>query len=155
MKDSLPKLFNTFPKADLVVKAVEDYREKSAGIAFYQGPSLEGNRPGIYYVNLYKMEDNPKYKMEALAYHEGIPGHHMQIAIAKELEELPKFRRTGGFTAYVEGWGLYSELLPKEIGFYQDPYSDFGRLSMELWRATRLGCGHGHSLEKVEPRKSN
>lgn len=138
MEDFLPKMFNTLPKAKLQVKAVEEYREKSAGIAFYQGPSLYGNRPGIYYVNLYKMEDNPIYKMEGLAYHEGLPGHHMQIAIKTELENLPKFRRTGGYTAYSEGWGLYSELLPKEFGFYKDPYSDFGRLTMELWRAARL-----------------
>lgn len=138
MKEKLPNLFEIFPKADLIVKPVEAFREKSAGIAFYTGPSVQGNRPGTYYVNLYKMADNPKYKMEALAYHEAIPGHHMQIAIARELEHLPMFRRTGGFTAYSEGWGLYAELLPKEIGFYTDPYSDFGRLSMELWRATRL-----------------
>lgn len=138
MKKRLPELFNRFPKAKLEVKAVEKFREKSAGIAFYNGPSLEGSRPGIYYVNLYNMADNPIYKMEALAYHEAIPGHHMQIAIATELKDLPKFRRLGGYTAYTEGWGLYSELLPKEIGFYQDPYSDFGRLSMELWRAARL-----------------
>ncbi len=138
MKASLPKMFNTFPKADLTVKAVEEYREKTAGIAFYQGPPLFGNRPGIYYVNLYKMSDTPKYELEALAYHEGIPGHHMQIAIKTELEDLPKFRRTGGYTAYSEGWGLYAERLAKDFGFYTDPYSDFGRLSMELWRASRL-----------------
>lgn len=138
MKKSLPKMFNTLPKADLEVKAVEAFREKSAGIAFYQRPSLVGNRPGKYYVNLYKMEDVSKYEMEALAYHEALPGHHMQLAIAIELEGLPKFRRTGGYTAYTEGWGLYSELLPKQFGFYEDPYSDFGRLSMELWRACRL-----------------
>jgi uncharacterized protein (DUF885 family) len=148
MKKALPKIFNTFPKAKLKVKAVEAFREKSAGIAFYQGPSMDGKRPGIYYVNLYKMEDNPKYKLEALAYHEAIPGHHMQIAIAKELKELPMFRRTGGYTAYAEGWGLYSELLPKEIGFYKDPYSDFGRLSMELWRATRLVVDTGIHAKK-------
>jgi uncharacterized protein (DUF885 family) len=148
IKPTLPKLFNTFPKAPLVVKPVEAFREKSAGTAFYSGPSLEGNRPGIYYINLYKMADNPKYKLEALTYHEAIPGHHMQIAIAKELEELPKFRRAGGFTAYVEGWGLYSELLPKEIGFYQDPYSDFGRLAMEVWRANRLVVDTGIHVKK-------
>jgi uncharacterized protein (DUF885 family) len=148
MKATLPKMFKTFPKADLEVKAVEAYREKSAGIAFYQGPSLYGNRPGIYYVNLYKMADNPKYEMEALAYHEALPGHHMQIAIKTELEALPKFRRTGGFTAYSEGWGLYSERLPKEFGFYKDPYSDFGRLSMELWRAARLVTDTGLHAKK-------
>lgn len=138
MDRALPKMFKTFPKAKLNVKPVEPFREKSAGIAFYSAPSLEGNRPGIYYVNLYKMNDNPKYKMEALTYHEAIPGHHMQVAIQNELSGLPTFRRTSHFTAYIEGWGLYAELLPKEFGFYADPYSDFGRLSMELWRATRL-----------------
>jgi uncharacterized protein (DUF885 family) len=84
------------------------------------------------------MSDMPKYELEALDYHEGIPGHHMQRAIAQELSDMPKFRRFGSYTAYNEGWGLYTELLPKEIGLYQDPYSDFGRLAMELWRACRL-----------------
>lgn len=138
MEKALPKMFYTLPKAKLKVKAVEAYREKSAGIAFYQSPPLFGDRPGIYYVNLYDMNDVPKYKLEGLAYHEALPGHHMQNAIQSELKDLPKFRRTGGYTAYGEGWGLYSELLPKEFGFYKDPYSDFGRLSMELWRACRL-----------------
>lgn len=148
MDKALPKMFKTFPKAKLNVKPVEPFREKSAGIAFYSAPSLEGNRPGIYYVNLYKMNDNPKYKMEALTYHEAIPGHHMQIAIANELQDLPTFRKTSHFTAYVEGWGLYAELLPKEFGFYKDPYSDFGRLSMELWRATRLVVDTGIHAKK-------
>lgn len=148
MKKFLPNMFKTFPKAKLEVKAVEAFREKSAGIAFYQGPSLYGNRPGIYYVNLYKMGEAPKYEMEALAYHEAIPGHHMQIAIKTELEGLPKFRRTGGYTAYSEGWGLYSERLPKEYGFYKDPYSDFGRLSMEIWRAARLVTDTGLHAKK-------
>ncbi len=154
MKDALPKIFNTFPKAELIVKPVEAFREKSAGIAFYNGPSLEGNRPGTYYVNLYKMADNPKYKLEALAYHEAIPGHHMQIAIATELKGIPTFRKTGGFTAYSEGWGLYAELLPKEIGFYKDPYSDFGRLSMELWRATRMVVDTGIHAKKWSREKA-
>ena len=91
-----------------------------------------------YYANLYKITDMPKYQMEALAYHEGIPGHHMQIAMAQELDGIPKFRKFGGYTAYTEGWGLYSEFLPKELGYYEDPYSDFGRLAMEIWRAARL-----------------
>lgn len=154
MKQSLPKMFNTFPKAELKVKAVEAFREKSAGTAFYSGPSLEGNRPGIYYVNLYKMADNPKYMLEALAYHEGIPGHHMQIAIARELEGIPTFRKTGGYTAYSEGWGLYAELLPKEMGFYKDPYSDFGRLAMELWRATRMVVDTGIHAKKWSREKA-
>ena len=138
MKGRLDELFITKPKADLTVKAVEPFREKSAGKAFYQRPAPDGSRPGIYYANLYNMSDMPTYQMEALAYHEGIPGHHMQLSIAQELEGIPKFRKYGGYTAYTEGWGLYSELVPKEIGFYQDPYSDFGRLAMELWRAGRL-----------------
>ncbi len=139
MRPKLDELFITKPKAKLIVKPVEAFREKSAGKAFYQSPSPDGSRPGTYYANTYKMESMPKYQMEALAYHEAIPGHHMQLSIAQEMEGMPKFRRFGGnFTAYIEGWGLYSEYLPKEIGFYQDPYSDFGRLAMELWRACRL-----------------
>ncbi|WP_337840927.1 DUF885 domain-containing protein [Rheinheimera sp.] len=138
MKGRLDQLFLVKPKADLVVKAVEAFREQSAGKAFYQPPAADGSRPGTYYANLYRMNGMPKYQLEALAYHEGIPGHHMQIAIAQELENVPKFRRFGRYTAYIEGWGLYTELLPKEIGLYQDPYSDFGRLAMELWRACRL-----------------
>lgn len=138
MKSRLDELFLTKPKADLVVKAVEPFREKSAGKAFYQQPSMDGSRPGVYYANLYDMASMPSYQMEALAYHEGIPGHHMQRAISQELQGIPTFRKFGRYTAYTEGWGLYSELVPKEIGFYQDPYSDFGRLAMELWRAVRL-----------------
>lgn len=138
MKTRLPEMFGILPKADLIVKAVEPYREASAGMAFYQGPSEDGSRPGIYYVNLHDMEAVTKYEQEALAYHEALPGHHMQISISKELEDIPKFRKHGGFTAYIEGWGLYAEYLPKEFGFYQDPYSNFGRLAMELWRAARL-----------------
>lgn len=138
MRARLPQLFRTLPKAPMIVKAVEPFRERSAGKAFYQSPSADGKRPGIYYANLYRMADMPKYEMAALAYHEGIPGHHMQLAIAGELEELPRFRRYGGFTAYSEGWGLYTERLPKELGLYADPYDDFGRLTMEMTRAVRL-----------------
>jgi len=138
MKTKLDDLFITKPKADLVVKAVEPFREKSAGIAFYQVGSLDGKRPGKYYVNLSDMSSVAKYDMEALAYHEAIPGHHMERSMNQELQGTPMFRKFSGNTAYTEGWGLYSERIPKEIGFYKDPYSDFGRLSMELWRATRL-----------------
>jgi len=139
MKKRLDELFVTKPKADIVVKAVESFREKSAGNAFYQQPAPDGTRPGMFYVNLRNMQDNPTYELEALAHHEGIPGHHMQIAIAQELNGIPKFRKfSNAYTAYTEGWGLYSELTPKEIGLYADPYSDFGRLSLELWRAGRL-----------------
>ncbi len=148
MRDSLDDFFLTKPKAPLVVKAVEPFREKSAGKAFYESPALDGSRPGIYYANLYDMASMPKYQMEALAYHEGIPGHHMQLSIAQELQGLPKFRRLGGYTAYIEGWGLYCEQLPKEHGFYQDPYSDFGRLAMELFRAARLVVDTGIHAKK-------
>jgi len=138
MKGDLDDVFIKKPKADLIVKAVEPFREKTAGKAFYSRPAPDGSRPGIYYANLYSMKDMPIYQMEALAYHEGIPGHHMQLAISQELTGIPKFRKFGGYTAYTEGWGLYSEFLPKEMGYYTDPYSDFGRLAMELWRAARL-----------------
>lgn len=136
--EKLPAYFGILPQADMVVKRVEAFRERSAGKAFYQSPTPDGSRPGIYYANLYKMSDMPTYQMEALAYHEGVPGHHMQRAISVELEGVPAFQKYVSFTAYTEGWGLYSEYLPKEMGFYQDPYSDFGRLAMELWRACRL-----------------
>ena len=148
MKGRLDELFLTKPKADLNVKAVEAFREKSAGKAFYQRPSEDGTRPGLYYANLYDMRAMPTYQMEALAYHEGIPGHHMQLAIQQELKDIPKFRKFGGYTAYIEGWGLYSEFLPKEIGMYSDPYSDFGRLAMELWRACRLVVDTGIHTKK-------
>ncbi len=138
MRVLLPELFNTLPKAELVVKQVEPFREKSAGGAFYEDPALDGSRPGRYYVNTYDMDDEPVYQMEALTYHEAIPGHHMQIAIAQELKNVPKFRRYEFFTAYLEGWALYAEKLGKEAGKYEDPYSDFGRLSMEIFRAARL-----------------
>ena len=138
MKIRLPEVFNRIPKAKLEVKAVEAFREKAAGKAFYSRGAPDFSRPGYYYANLYKMSSMPVYQMEALAYHEGLPGHHMQISISQELEGVPKFRKYGRFTAYSEGWGLYSEYLPKEMGLYKDPYSDFGRLAMELWRAARL-----------------
>lgn len=138
MEARLPAFFHTLPKAHLQVKAVEAFREKSAGKAFYQSPSPDGSRPGTYYVNLYDLRDMSKTELEALAYHEGIPGHHLQRAVQTELTGLPPFRRFGGFTAYTEGWGLYSEELAKDMGAYTDPYSDFGRLGMELWRACRL-----------------
>lgn len=148
MKGKLDEMFITKPKADLNVKAVEAFREQSAGKAFYQRPSEDGTRPGLYYANLYDMKAMPTYQMEALAYHEGVPGHHMQLAIQQELKGIPKFRKFGGYTAYIEGWGLYSEYLPKEFGAYQDPYSDFGRLAMELWRACRLVVDTGIHSKK-------
>ena len=148
MKSRLDELFLRKPKADMIVKAVEPFREKSAGKAFYQAPALDGSRPGTYYANMYDIMAMPKYQMEALAYHEGIPGHHMERAMSQELENIPMFRKMGGYTAYTEGWGLYTEFIPKEMGFYSDPYSDFGRLAMELWRACRLVVDTGIHSKK-------
>jgi len=133
-----PQWFHTLPKAQLEVRAVEAWRQETASVAFYNRPAPDGSRPGIYYVNLADMTQVLKPQVEAISYHEGAPGHHFQIAYAQEIEGLPRFRRFGGYGAYSEGWGLYSELLGKEMGFYDDPYADFGRLSLELWRAARL-----------------
>lgn len=148
MEAKLPEYFGLTPKARMVVKRVEAFREQSAGKAFYQSPSKDGSRPGTYYANLFDMRSMPTYQMEALAYHEGIPGHHMQRAIAQELEGIPEFQKYVSFTAYTEGWGLYTEELGKDMGFYADPYSDFGRLAMELWRACRLVVDTGiHEMQ--------
>lgn len=133
-----PQWFSDLPESALEVRAVEPWREATASIAFYNSPAPDGSRPGIYYVNLSDMTQVLKPQIEGISYHEGAPGHHFQIAYAQEMEGLPRFRRFGGYGAYAEGWGLYSERLGKEMGFYQDPYSDFGRLSTELWRAVRL-----------------
>ncbi|VVT03062.1 DUF885 domain-containing protein [Erythrobacter sp. EC-HK427] len=138
MEARLPDYFITLPQYELRVQPVEAFREQSAGKAFYQSPAPDGSRPGTYYVNLFNLNDMSRNELEALAYHEAVPGHHMQRSIQTALGDLPPFRRFGGFTAYTEGWGLYSEELAKDMGFYTDPYSDFGRLGMELWRATRL-----------------
>ena len=138
MEAKLPEFFATLPSDPLVIKPVEAFREQSAGKAFYQRPAPDGSRPGTYYVNLYNLKDMSKNELEALAYHEGLPGHHLQLSIQTQLGDVPPFRRFGGVTAYTEGWGLYSEELGKDMGFYTDPYSDFGRLGMELWRACRL-----------------
>ncbi|MEM1155313.1 MAG: DUF885 domain-containing protein [Pseudomonadota bacterium] len=147
MYDRLPEQFGILPEADLEVRRVEAFREKTAGKAFYQRPPGDGSMPGVYYANLHNMKNMPKYQMEALAYHEGVPGHHMQLAIAGELDDVHEFQKHARFIGYIEGWGLYSELLPKEMGFYQDPYSDFGRLAMSLWRAARLVVDTGlHDL---------
>ncbi|BFT30932.1 DUF885 domain-containing protein [Alteromonas sp. D210916BOD_24] len=148
MREAIPEYFGILPKAPIVVKRVEAFREQSAGKAFYQSPAQDGSRPGIYYANLYDMKAMPTYQLEALAYHEGIPGHHMQRAIAQELEGVPQFQKFLSFTAYTEGWGLYTEELAKDMGFYKDPYSDFGRLAMELWRACRLVVDTGIHAKK-------
>ncbi|MEH6665655.1 MAG: DUF885 domain-containing protein [Brevundimonas sp.] len=133
-----PRFFHTLPEAELEVRAVEEWRQATASVAFYNRPAPDGSRPGIYYVNLADMTQVLRPQIEGISYHEGAPGHHFQIAAAMELEGVPSFRRFGGYGVYSEGWGLYSEWLGREMGFYQDPYSDFGRLSLELWRAARL-----------------
>ena len=138
IEDRLPDFFGRLPKADLVVRRVEPYREQDGAPQHYYPGSPDGSRPGVYYAHLSDMSSMAKNEMEAIAYHEGNPGHHMQISIAQELEDVPQFRTQARFTVYSEGWALYSELLAKEMGGYEDPYSDFGRLVTEIWRAIRL-----------------
>jgi uncharacterized protein (DUF885 family) len=139
IKAVLPKYFGILPKADLVVKRVEPFREQAGAAQHYFPGTPDGSRPGVYYAHLLDMKAMPKHELEVIAYHEGLPGHHMQIAIAQELTSVPTFRRQAGFGAYSEGWGLYSEWLAREMpGTYQDPYSRFGRLGSEMWRAIRL-----------------
>ena len=130
--------FNLLPKAPLDVRRVEPFRENTAGIAFYNRPSADGSRPGIYYTNLKDMTAVQKYVHTAIAYHEGAPGHHFQLALQQEMDDLPAFRKFGGYGAYIEGWALYAERVAKEMGFYEDPYEDLGRLQNEIWRAVRL-----------------
>ena len=138
INERLPEFFGTLPKADLVVKRVEPYREEDGAAQHYISGTPDGSRPGIYYMHLSDMGAMPLPQLEVIAYHEGNPGHHMQNSIALELEDVPTFRRQANFGAYGEGWGLYSELLALEMGAYEDPYSNFGRLSSEMWRALRL-----------------
>jgi uncharacterized protein (DUF885 family) len=134
----LPEEFGRLPKAPLIVKRVEAFREEAGGAAHYNSGAPDGSRPGVFYVHLADMGGTPTFELEGTAYHEGWPGHHMQISLAQEMTGQPAFRGQYGYGAYIEGWGLYSELLAKEMGFYQDPYSDFGRLGREIWRAIRL-----------------
>ncbi|MBA4800771.1 MAG: DUF885 domain-containing protein [Euryhalocaulis sp.] len=148
MMEAAPDWFGRLPKAPLEVRAVEEWREATASVAFYNRATPDGSRPGIFYVNLADMTEVLKPQVEGIAYHEGAPGHHFQVSIAQEQDGLPMFRRFGGYGAYSEGWGLYSERLGKEMGFYEDPYSDFGRLGLEIWRAARLVTDTGlHAKE--------
>ncbi len=142
---ALPRYFGRLPKSELQIKAVEAFREKNAGKAFYNAPPPDGSRPGIYYVNLYDMRNMPSTEVDALYCHEGLPGHHLQFALLSELGkgEVPPFRQFSGYTANTEGWGLYAEKLCKEMGLYTDPYRDFGRLQLELHRAIRLVVDSG------------
>jgi len=138
MEPQLPKLFGLLPKTRLEVRPTQEFREKEAASAEYNRGTADGSRPGIVYVNTYDFEHRTLVNVESTAYHEGVPGHHMQISIGQTLPGLPPFRQQAGYTAYVEGWALYAEQLGKDIGFYQDPYSDYGRLSDEMLRAIRL-----------------
>ena len=138
IEESLPEFFGRLPKAKLEVKRVEAFREVDGGAQHYASGTPDGSRPGVYYVHMSDMSGYSKTDMETVAYHEGSPGHHMQISIAQELTGVPMFRTQAGFSVYSEGWGLYSEKLAKEMGQFKDPYMDFGRLTAEMWRAIRL-----------------
>jgi prolyl oligopeptidase len=143
----LPKFFGLLPRLSYGVKPIPDYQAPASPTAYYYSGSQEAGRAGFFMANTYRLETRPKYEMEALSIHEAVPGHHLQITLAQELDNIPKFRRYGGYTAFVEGWGLYSEKLAEEMGFYKDPYSKFGQLTYEMWRACRLVVDTGmHTL---------
>ena len=138
MQVKLPELFGHLPKAPFEVVPVPDYLEKTAAPAYYEHGTADGSRPGRLFINTYQATERNLYDVEVIAYHEGLPGHHLQISIAQELQSVPDFRKYASYTAFEEGWGLYAEQLGKEAGFYQDPYSDYGRLEADMWRAIRL-----------------
>jgi uncharacterized protein (DUF885 family) len=146
-QEAMPRWFARLPKASCEVRAIEPYEEKDATIAYYRQPATDGSRPGTYYVNTYAPETRPRYEAQALAFHESVPGHHLQIAIAQELEDIPEFRRHVGVTAYVEGWALYTERLSDEMGLYSGDLDRIGMLSFDAWRAARLVVDTGmHAL---------
>lgn len=152
-EQKLPALFHVLPADSLQVRPVEPHREETAGMAFYHGPAADGSRPGTFYINLHDLQQLPNFTMEALAFHEALPGHHMQFAIANRLDCLPSFRRYANCNAYVEGWGLYAERVAHEVGLYADAYGEYGRLTMELKRACRLVVDtglHAHGWTREE-----
>ncbi len=143
----LEEIFDVMPKASYVLKEVEEFRAQAMAAAQYMPGTPDGSRPGVFYVNTFQLDQRPKYTMEALSLHEANPGHHFQVTIAQELEEMPAFRRFSGYTAYNEGWGLYAESLGHELGLYEDPYQYFGALFFDIWRANRLVVDTGmHAL---------
>ena len=138
MDGRLPRLFNRLPRTPYGLRQVPEYIASRTSSAYYMPPTGDGARAGFFFINTYDLASRPLYGLEALALHEAVPGHHLQIALQQEMVDMPKFRRFAGFTAFIEGWGLYAERLGLEVGFYEDPYSDFGRLTYEMWRACRL-----------------
>jgi uncharacterized protein (DUF885 family) len=138
MDGELPRMFGRLPRMPYGIRPIPDYIAPRTTTAYYSRPSGDGTRSGTYWVNLYDLRSRPLYEVEALSFHEAVPGHHLQIALQQELEGMPMFRRFSSFTAFVEGWGLYAERLGYDAGFYTDPYSRFGQLSYDMWRACRL-----------------
>ena len=152
IEPQLPKLFGRLPKTPFGIRAIPAASAPTTTTAYYQPPSLDGSRPGNYYVNLYKPETRPMWEVEALTAHESVPGHHLQIALSYELTGLPQFRRNAGYTAFVEGWALYSEKLGYDLGLYKDDFSKFGQLNYDMWRAVRLVVDTGMHCLQVDAR---